>query len=158
MEVIIYGQRTIWDEPYALRYIGIGLKIDNGYLRRAHGKKEYVHREIMDAGPDDYVDHINGNRLDNRRANLRICTQSENMRNQGLRSNNKSGTPGIHFCKTRRRWVAQIKVNGKQRLLGRFLDRQDALAARLAGEEKYFGEFAASKGVLEDIAQTRQLA
>lgn len=106
----------------------------------------------MNAGPDDYVDHINRNRLDNRKCNLRLCTQQENMRNVGLRSDNKSGVKGVHFCKTRRKWVAQIKVDlNKYLLLGRFLDFDDAIKAREDAEKKYFGSIVAN----EDMAKAR---
>lgn len=151
VSVQIGGQETIWDLEDALKYVGQSLHVNaNGYLRHIpcwKGTREYVHREIMGAGADDYVDHINGNRLDNRRSNLRICTQAENMRNQTKRSDNKSGVTGVHYCNTRKRWISQIKANGKNLVLGRFLDFQDAVSARREAETKYYGEFAATNGV-----------
>ena len=138
IEIIIGGHKTLWDLEDALRYVGVSLLVnDNGYLRHPWhwgGSGEYVHRELMNAGPDDYVDHANGNKLDNRRANLRICNQQENSRNKTKRSDNKSGVTGVHFCKTRKKWVAQINTGERVLLLGRFLDFETAVQKRREAE------------------------
>ena len=67
------------DMEDALRYVGVGLVFDGRYIKRSRSSdpkaQRYIHREIANAGPDDYVDHINRNKLDNRRHNLRVCTQ-----------------------------------------------------------------------------------
>jgi hypothetical protein len=91
------------------------------------------------------VDHINGDRSDNRWVNLRLATSSTNQMNAKRRSDNASGARGVSFCKITRKWYAYINVNGKRKDLGRHLSREDAAAARKAAEAEHFGEF--SRGI-----------
>lgn len=82
------------------------------------------------------VDHINGNPLDNRRSNLRMLTPSDNSRNQKDRSDNKSGFKGVHYDRSRGKWMAF--VGGKPfKNLGRFDTFEEAKAARLAAESDW---------------------
>ncbi|NIG76762.1 hypothetical protein F3J34_24660 [Klebsiella sp. Ap-873] len=144
------------DEADALMFVGHPIFIgSNGYARVSGHQfpgERYVHRHIMGAGPDDVVDHIDGNKLNCTRGNMRLCTQSDNTKNVRLRKNNSSGVPGVYWSATRHQWVAQIAQNGKTIYLGRFNEKADAVAARRVAEEKYYGEFAASKGVLREKA------
>ena len=95
-------------------------------------------RFLMDAKKGEYVDHINHNTLDNRRSNLRICTNSANLRNGDLRINNTSGIKGVRFDRQRQKWVPKIKVNYKDIFLGRFEKLEDAVIARTEAERKYW--------------------
>jgi hypothetical protein len=94
-------------------------------------------------------DHIDRNPLNNRKNNLRKATQSENMRNRSIFSNNKSGVTGVYFCKHHQKWVAQITVDKKQIRLGTFSDKDKAIITRLTAEAKYFGEWAPQKDLFE---------
>ena len=107
----------------------------------------------MNAGPHDVVDHVDGNKLNCSRSNLRICTQADNAKNVGLRSDNRSGIPGIYWVPSRLKWAAQISVDGRTVGLGRFDEIADAIDARRKAEDLYYGEFAASKGVLREKAR-----
>ncbi|MCO6011461.1 HNH endonuclease [Actinoallomurus purpureus] len=89
-----------------------------------------------------YVDHINGNGLDNRRANLRPATQAQNAKNRRRRSDNTSGFKGVSRHRDRRRWAAAIYIAGRRRHLGLFNDPTDAAKAYDAAASKAFGEFA----------------
>ena len=103
-----------------------------------------LHRIIMGLDNNDkrVVDHINGNKLDNRKCNLRICTRRENVWHKTkLSSNNTSGYIGVSYSKERRKWVAQIHLGNKGIYLGRYDNIEDAIAARKEAEEKYFGEY-----------------
>lgn len=103
-----------------------------------------LHRFITGCGKGYVVDHINGNINDNRKSNLRICTISENRKNNPLYHNNKSGYPGViwyHYTKTPK-WLCQIKVNGKIVHIGYFTELEDAIKARKEAERKYYGEYA----------------
>lgn len=100
-----------------------------------------MHRLIMDAPKGLEVDHINRKRLDNTRQNLRICTRRENSINVMARSNNISGHKGIGWDKSRNKWRAQIKIDGKNVFIGRFDDLKDAIKAYLAVARKVYGEF-----------------
>lgn len=106
------------------------------------GKRTTVkmHRLILGAERGEVVDHINGNTLDNRRSNLRICTWTENARNREAYS--ASGYKGVYPSKkTLGKYLVQIRVNGKKKHLG-FVD-DPRVGARLYDEaaEHYFGAF-----------------
>jgi len=92
--------------------------------------------------PEEMVDHINLNGLDNRWENLRLATNAENMRNSGRRSTNTTGRKGVHFCHMTGRYRAQIWVNYKRIELGRFDTVEEAGAAYEAAAHKHHGEFA----------------
>lgn len=101
-----------------------------------------MHREIMRAGPEDQVDHRNGNRRDNRKDNLRICTAKDNARNAKRRSDNSSGYKGV--CFSDGRWVAHIQVNGVGIRLGSFLSKEEAAEAYRKAAIEFHGEFASN--------------
>lgn len=105
------------------------------------GGKVYMHRQIMDTPPGADTDHINGDGLDNRRSNLRVCSRSENLRNTGIGKNNNSGYKGVSWAKDKRKWLAQIMVNGKYIRLGYFLSPADASEAYIDAAKDLHGEF-----------------
>jgi hypothetical protein len=105
------------------------------------GPHGLMHRLIMSPPPGMEVDHVNGDGLDNRRGNLRICTKSGNQRNQRPQSRPQSSRfKGVH--RNGRNWGAQIKVNGHKMHLG--TTRIEEEAARLYDQaaRQHFGEFA----------------
>ena len=83
------------------------------------------------------IDHINGDGTDNRLINLRDVSVSDNCRNAKLSKSNTSGTTGVHYCKAKRLWLAQIGHNGKQFALGGFEDVDHAISARKSAEKLY---------------------
>lgn len=87
-------------------------------------------------------DHQNRNKLDNRRQNLRPCTYSQNGTNKGLRSNNTSGVTGVYWFARDKKWKSQINIDGKIKSLGTFINKKDAIIARLVAEAKYYKAFA----------------
>lgn len=104
--------------------------------------REYaLHRFVTNCNIDYVVDHMNHNTLDNRKENLRICSQQKNTFNQKVRSNNWTGVSGVSWDYDRNKWQAYISINGKRILLGRFDIFEDAVIARKEAEEKYFGEY-----------------
>jgi len=123
-----------------------GNKKTDGYVKiTLLGKKRSAHRLAflyMTGSVPKQVDHINGLRDDNRWSNLRAATGPDNNRNQGMRSDNKSGVKGVCWLKDRCKWVAQIEVLGRNNVIGYFPDLIGAeLAVRKAREELH-GEFA----------------
>ena len=88
------------------------------------------------------TDHIDRDRTNNLRSNLRECTRAENRCNASIRSDNPSGIKGVLWNKQMNKWGAQINTNGKTTNLGWFTDKEEAAKARRAGELKYHGEFA----------------
>lgn len=112
------------------------------YVRaRVDGKNIRLHRFLLEASEGEVVDHINHDVLDNRRGNLRLCTQKQNMMNTVTPVNNSSGVKGVSFCKTTSKWKAYITIDNKQKHLGRYQNKEDAVKARKKAEEDYFGEF-----------------
>lgn len=100
---------------------------------------ERVLNRTLVAGEE--VDHKNNNSLDNRRANLRLATKSENRRNQRRRNDPKSSMyKGV--SKHRNKWRAMIWLNGRQKHIGNFIDEADAAKAYDEAALRYFGEFA----------------
>ena len=95
-------------------------------------------------------DHINRNKLDNRKSNLRPCTQQENCRNRSKQSNNKSGFIGVYWDKYYNKWVAQIKNNQKTIKLGSFTNKNDAVIARLKAEKDIYRDFAPQRHLFEE--------
>ncbi len=92
--------------------------------------------------PGGEIDHINGDRTDNRWDNLRVATHAQNGHNVGLRRNNTSGVKGVSWTASRGKWAATITMNGRLKHLGRFDNFEDAVAARRAAEAEYQGAFA----------------
>jgi hypothetical protein len=102
----------------------------------------YMHRAILGITDKRRVDHINRDKLDNRRENLRAATQSQNLHNSGKPKHNRSGHKGVYWMNKRNRWCAQIRVDGHHYHLGVHATLDDALAAYEAGRRRLLGEFA----------------
>lgn len=105
-------------------------------------KRIRLHRFILgQKNKNIFVDHINGNTLDNRKSNLRNCTQNENQRNCRKHRDNKTGLKGIYYQKEAKKYHAQIMVNSKVIYLGLFTNKEEAHAAYCEASKKYHGEF-----------------
>lgn len=147
----IKNKEVLIDVTDYLKFSKCAYYVNNyGYVVRTqkiNGQKvaQLLHREIMNCPKGMEVDHINGNRLDNRKENLRVCSRIENQRNKKLYKNNTTGAKGIYMHKNKnrnKRWQAYIKVNNKKKSLGYFLTREEAAAAYDKAALLYFKEFA----------------
>lgn len=120
-----------------------------GYARRARKtgllqyKNQYMHREILGIeDPNIFIDHKDGNTLNNQKSNLRLCNQSQNLANQGKQRDNTSGYKGVSWHKNRKTWVGHVSHENKQVHVGVF---DTAIEAAKAVDKKaieLFGEFA----------------
>ena len=135
---------TIFDSKYvdknnSLKYV-MGT-IDN--------KKVFLHRFILNSPSNKVVDHINGNTLDNRESNIRICTQANNSRNR-IYKTSKGKVPGIYQQYGENgNYSVRITINYKSIHIGTFKTYEEALKARLEAEEKYFGKYNVHSGQLK---------
>lgn len=126
-EVISRFKWHLNDEGYAVTR---GRNNQKGSLLR-------MHRLLLgNIAPKMDVDHINRNRLDNRRSNLRVVTRSKNLRN-GVNPLNTSGLRGIYWHKSAKKWCAEFKIEKKKFYLGLFEDIKEAARVYLEAKEKY---------------------
>lgn len=122
-----------------------------GYLTIGPGKQRrvYLHRFLAKTPAGMATDHIDGNKLNNTKENLRVCTSGQNQWNMGVAKNNRSGVPGVFWLKHRSLWTARIGHCGKQRNLGSFKTKDEAVAVIGKARAELYGEFARkTKGAL----------
>lgn len=131
-------------------------KKNSGYViaqkelpKTSDGKRQietYIFHKLI--VPYELVDHINQNKMDNRKENLRPCTQSQNMMNVSLKNNNTSGITGV--TKNGNGWIATINPQkGERMYLGWFSNKEEAIKTRLKAEKQYYGKFAPQKHLFE---------
>jgi hypothetical protein len=111
-----------------------------------------LHNLLMNTPKGMVTDHINGDPLDNRKENLRICTAAENQRNRGANKNNTSGFKGVSWSKRDKIWRAGIGHDGKDIKLGCFEDKEEAARAYDRKAIELHGEFAYTNFPIEDYA------
>jgi len=117
---------------------------DSGYITL--GKRRVpAHRVawfiFYKENPPEFIDHINGDRCDNRICNLRAATISQNQMNKKKGLSNTSGVKGVHFDSWSGRWRAEIKLNGIKMKIGRFTSKEEAHKAYCEKAKELFGEF-----------------
>ena len=113
-------------------------------IRKLDGKWTTLkmHRIIMNAKPGELVDHIHHLTLDNRKAELRLCTRSQNGQNSHKYANNRSGHKGVYWRNDCQKWMAQIWLNGKRKNLGLFATPELAHEAYCKAAYELHGSFA----------------
>jgi hypothetical protein len=109
---------------------------------RPNPKMILMHRHVMNAESGIEVDHINGNRLDNRKSNLRFCTSTQNKANMKIRKDNTTGYKGVSIDKRNGKFQAYININGKRCSLGMYNKLDDAAKAYNKKAVELFGDFA----------------
>lgn len=105
-------------------------------------KKVRMHRQILSAAEGVEVDHVNGNGLDNRRSNLRLCEHHQNARNVRPRQGCTSQYKGVYWHRQSGKWRARLRFGGKHISLGLYVSEQDAARAYDAAARQHFGAFA----------------
>lgn len=135
------GNCNNWNARYSEKP-AFTAKMKNGYRIGAVGDRSLLAHRVIWAivngeWPEDQVDHINGDRQDNRLKNLRSVCRAENNKNSKRPCTNTSGVVGVGWRPRQNKWLAQIKTGGKAHYLGCFDDKQDAIRARKDAERKY---------------------
>ena len=118
---------------------------NHGYVRttdKITGKRILLHRLVMHPKKEENVDHINHDKLNNCKSNLRVCTSSNNAKNRSANKNSVSGVTGVVWKKRENKWVAQINVGGKYMHLGYFALKEEAIRARIKAELEFYKEYA----------------
>lgn len=115
---------------------GYRVIVFDGQAKKAHKLVWlFIHGEWVKY-PDFEIDHVNGDRADNRIQNLRKVTKSLNQRNSSMRKNNQSGVIGVNWVASKRRWIARIWDGPHHRYLGQFTKIEDAAVARAKAERE----------------------
>jgi hypothetical protein len=121
---------------------------EDGYAVRNRSWKETsdtiplkMHRLILNSLKGSSTDHINGNKLDNRKSNLRICTIAQNNFGRGLKSNNTSGVKGVHLHKPTGKWMVRVAANNKRHYFGLFSSKEEAIGVYNENCKLLHGEF-----------------
>lgn len=140
------GVRKEWNTRYAGTVAGY-LNQYNGYINIRIGVRNYRANRLAwlymtGEWPNEEIDHINGDRSDNRMANLRAATRSQNSANRGLGSNNSSGLKGVSRITRNGKWQSGIFGGRQRRHLGVFDCPAAAHFAYIVAADKAFGEFA----------------
>ena len=139
----------IWNGRYAGNEAGT--KDPRGYIGiRINGHRVWAHRAVWafvhGCWPEQHIDHLDGDKSNNRPGNLRECSNAVNSRNSKLFASNSSGVCGVCWDKKNGKWKAQAKVDGIQYNLGRFATKELAAAARKAFDAET-GAFTLEHGV-----------
>lgn len=139
-----YAIVDLSDYPMLSKYTWSVSKGRNTYYAITWKGNKFVrmHSLLMNPKERRVVDHINGDGLDNRRKNLRVCTYSENAMNSKVKSSNKSGFKGVYWSNQMGKWAAQITVMYKTKHLGYFSKIKEAINKRKEAELDFFGEYA----------------
>lgn len=115
-----------------------GISTKGYVVRKDKMKNISMHRVVNNTLKGLQTDHINRNKLDNRRSNLRNVTNRQNHLNMPIQKNNKSGYPGICFDKYNNKWRVQITIMRKTIQIGRFINLESAIFSRKEAEKVYY--------------------
>lgn len=124
------------------------------FICRVGAEVVSLHRYLLGCKWRDgnVVDHINGNTLDNRKTNLRLCNKSQSQMNRGRQSNNKTGYKGVSYRKDKGKYEGRIKVNGKTIHLGYTYTAEESYERYIAAAREHYGCFFREETALEKYA------
>ena len=132
-----------WLSEWKWNYGSGGYAVRNSRKDECEKRKTILmHRIIIGTKKGEETDHINGNRLDNRRSNIRPCMRIQNRHNTNINKNNTSGFKGVVWYEPTKKWRATICINWKIKSLGYFKNKKEAAIAYNNAAKVYYGNFA----------------
>lgn len=138
------GKKAIVDDEdfeclnkFKWRYLN-GYAVRTVTISKGVRKPEWMHRVINKTPKEFLTDHINHNKLDNRKKNLRAVSASLNLLNRGVRKDNKSGYTGVYWHKQHKKWYVQINFLGEHIFVGLFNSKQQAIMAHSKAIDQYY--------------------
>ena len=146
-----YARATIYRNKLKLLNEKIDYTIEPKYKKGTNQVKisKQLHRLLMEIhhpelrdNPKLMVDHINGDKLDNRKENLRLATNQQNQMNSKPHKNSTSKYKGVSWDKSRNKWIVLIKIGNKRKHIGRYQNEREAALAYDEVAKKIFGEYA----------------
>ena len=131
------------DKDFKTLNVGSWFTVSGGYAAQMReGRCRIAHRILLDSiSKQNYIDHIDGNPLNNQRSNLRVCSPAQNSQNQKKHSNNTSGEKNVVWVSKLKSWRVRVTENRKVHQIGYFKDFEEAKKARLGAIEKLHGAF-----------------
>jgi hypothetical protein len=146
--LFVKGYKILIDDEHLQRFslirwsVGVtSNKIYFSFTKTPTRVAEYMHRIVANPPNGMLVDHINGNTLDNRKMNLRVCTHQQNIMNSAKRKDNSSGYKGVHRDCRSKRWIARVTFNQKKIHIGLYDTPMEAHEAYCQKASELFGEF-----------------
>lgn len=148
--ICVDGFLVLFDDQDLARIEGLSLRVHQQgsesspllYVEfKRNGRTCGIHRFLMGSPAGMVVDHRNGDGLDNRRENLRVCTHAQNMQNRRMHSNNTTGVKGVYFDKNRQTFRVAVRAFGRKVSVGSFSDLASAAEAYRAAAERLHGPF-----------------
>lgn len=140
-EIVTFLDEDDFDKVYSVGFTWTIQRMTDNHVYALNwrgGKTVSLHRLLMGEPKGMVIDHINHNTLDNTRKNIRVLEQRENMQNhRGASVNSKSGVRGVYWDRTRSMWMAQFKLGGKPRNLGRYDTIEEAKVVVERERRKY---------------------
>lgn len=134
---------AIVDEEDHEKLLAYKWHLSNGYAIKSQNYTTIsMHKFMLGEIPGKEIDHINGNKLDNRKSNLRFCTRRQNQYNAKPKNTNKSGFKGISWDSTHKKWRAALSVAGRCKFIGNFVDKMEAVKAYNKAVKIYHKEYA----------------
>lgn len=135
------SQYTWYVQKHGRTYRAFRTEYERKDGKKINQKTIYLSRSILKP-KKGMIDHIDGNGLNNRRSNLRLCTHQQNCCNRPLRTGSFSGAQGIKWDRTNKRWKAYVSIKKKRLLVGNYIDKREAIVARNVAASFAYGEFA----------------
>lgn len=148
--LLTQGKKAIVDDEDYDRVSKLKWQYHTGGYAKSGVKTIRLHRFILNAPPNLEVDHINGNKLDCRKSNIRLCSRKQNVRSVPKRKDTTNKYKGTHFLKHRNKWISRIQIDGKRINSGYFNTEKEAAERYNSLAKRFFGDYAKLNIILDN--------